>query len=1564
MSGGAPPRGAGGPPSPEPGRAAPSDVDPSGGTRSTPREGGPAPPGTARPRARSWRRRAGWSLAALVALLALGLVGLSQTSRGHALVLERVLDRLRASLAGELSVEGIRSGTLLRGATLTGVRLDAMGGRRFLEADSLVLRYSLLDLVTGGAGIGSATMFGLRLEISRYPGDDYLNVHRVLATREEPGDSSSSLPRIELGRVGIRGGVVEVLIPLPDGSGRARDGDAADAGEAGTGASAGPASGAPEAGPGMAGVAKAPDGSPLRRIAFTALDVDLEDAVLAPRPGVRFEAGLASLSMIASILEDPLVLHEAFGHFELGPAGLEVTDGAFRLPSTLLRGRVAFGPTGPETPWRFSASLDADGWGDLADLAWLDERVPPGRFRGGAEVSVGPSTELRLRGLRAELEASSVAADGRLRVGERTSFESLRLTLSPLSLARLHAWGGPELPLEGWLSGQVTLSGTTDDLRATGRLTLVPAGFGGEPTTAEFSGVLHAGADFGATDLDVRLDPLNYRLVEAFAPGSGVTGRGSGTLELDGRAAEGLVLVADFAHQLRAGVASRVLARGLLLRPPDGTWTADLRGELSPLSLGAFAHLVPDLAPRGDLQGPLRVTGPVDRLRITGDLMAAGGTLLVEATVNLLDPGSAYSLEADGRSLMLSSVTSRLPDPTEWTGRLALAGSGFSLDSLLATAELSALGSRVGALAVDTVTASLRAGEGVLVADTLFLAVAGVRARGSGQLGMSRRADGRARVAFETTSLVGLRPYFMGDSIIVRDSLNLLEEDFLRVQGIDPDTLPRAEDVRMAGALRGTAELRGAFDDFDLDLAFDVVGGAYGHNSVDSARVALAAAGLPATTGAWDVEVDARGVTWLDRSFDNVVMDATMTQRRGEGSVLLARRSGEEYAATGAFALDSLGGDVRLTEASARIDDLAWTLSRPAGIAWTETSLTVDSLEVDRVGSDPMRVLAGGTLAWGGASDFRLDVRGMHIEQLIRAVQLQGVDASGHLDLSVTVAGPAEDPLIAAAFEIEEPRYDSIRLTRVGGSLDYADRSADVRAEVWDQTRTALTAEGTVPLNLALTDVEERRLDEPMSLEVRADSLEASLAFAYLRSLADVAGTVSADFRVRGTSLQPEPSGTVELADAAWTIEALGVRHTGINGVLSLQPNRIVGVSLTGSAVGTSQVTGTLELEPLTNPSLDLSISFARFVAVQRSDIEGVISGEFTLRGSYRRPVAAGSLVADEATLFVDEFARNADVIDLRDPRLTTLGVDTTVFVSQPILGDLRNPFLDSLRVDIDLSVPRNTWIRSDEMDVEMGGELIVAYDRSAADLVLVGELQALRGSYLLYGRTFEVSEGTVSFIGTPGVNPRLDISAISRIRRQEVAPLEVVANVEGTLIHPVVTLTSDEPGLAQADLVSYLVFGVPSGQLVATGRAGLLEAGFGAGVTAFTETLANQVGTVLSQELGLGLDYVSYSFAGSAALSEGIGSGQLEAGRYLGDDVFVALILRNPSDASGAGESTTGASVLRGIRIEWALSDNYYGELFVEDRFLRSALAGQGSTAIDDGDKIVGFLVFREWGY
>ncbi len=1503
-------------------------------------EGGPdvSAPKPARRRRSLFRRLlngAGWTVVVAVALIVLFF---SQTARGQRIVLDEVLERARGYLAGELTVEGMSSSTLFFGLTLRGVRLDAEGGRRFLEADSVVLRYSPLSLAIGSPRLRASTFHGLDVEISRYTGEDESNVNRVAAASS---DSASGAPQtFGLGRIAVRGGVVRILTPA----------------EAGT----------PEE-----LTVPAPDGGVLRRMALEDVDLDLERTFVRSEGPVMVDADLASLSASVLVLEKPLVIHEAQGTLTFGDRGLRVEDAAIRLPGSYLEGRLGFGPERPDNPWILTADFRSDDWADLADIGWVDPRVPSGGFRGTASVRVEDGIHLGLTGVDVRSAGSSLNLDGGVSFTDAMSMRSLRVVASPLELSLLAPWLEEELPVAGTVRGNATFGGTVADLSATGRMTFSPEERPEAVVTADFSGTLHSGANPGGTALELRLDPFDYRALEVLWPNAGRLGTGRATLFLEGRADEGLLLVADVTHRSSPTVASRAVGRGVLRRGADRDWTVDARAELAPLSLPMLGRLWPEIDLPGEVSGPVRINGRLTNLQVSGDVTSPeAGRFVFDLTTDMTDPASGYVLEADAEGLDLAAFTSRVPTPSVLSGHATIEGTGLALDSLLVSSVVALRSARIGDLTVDSADAGVRIDGGLLTADSLHASIGGILVEGEGSLGLTRDAFGEARLSFVGETLAGLRPVFMGDSLLVADTLTILEQDALQARGVSLDTLPTLEDVRMEGRLRGSADVSGWVGDMNVDLLFDLIEAAYGHNSLDTARISLIATGLPETLGAWDVDLDSRGVVWGERAFEQVGFVGSMVQRAGEGQLEVRRRAGESYHLAGAFALDSVGGQVELAEAALEFSQTSWVLMRPSSLAWNETSVSVDSLEIRRTGSDPMTLVAAGTLTRGGDSDFRMMMEGLHVEQVLRLAQREDIDMIGHVDLDLDITGPAEEPVITARFAVEEPRYGPVRLTRVDGSLQYQDRAADVELSAWSGERRVLTGDGVVPVDLALAQVESRLVEREMDLTLRADALDAGLAFVYLSALEDVVGTVSAQMRIRGTPVSPRPSGTVTLTNAAWTVDAIGVRHTGVSGELLLQPNGTVGVKLaaagTGNgATGTSSISGLVQLDTLQNPRLDLAIDFDRFLSVDRRDMQGRVSGALTLTGRYRLPVARGDLTLDEATLFVEEFARNADVVDLRSPLLYAPGiaVDTTVFVSQPLIAGLNNPFFDNLRMDVDLVVPRNLWLRSPEMNVELGGELIVAYDRGEGDLVLVGELEALRGSYAVFGRTFDVDGGTASFLGQPGVNPTLDIQALTRVRRQEGGPLEVRATVGGTLVEPLVTLSTEEAGLSQADLVSYLVFGQSIGEAGASGVS-LTDAGisFAAGA------LVNQLGTALAQEIPLvnTLDYLAFSQSNRAQDYQSIGSNpgnvlggtQVELGKYLNDRVFVIFVL-----GGRQGDQGTGASLqLRGVRLELAVAENFFIEGFVEDRFLRSG-STLGSTDLD-GRPIIGAFLFREWGY
>lgn len=265
-------------------------------------------------------------------------------------------------------------------------------------------------------------------------------------------------------------------------------------------------------------------------------------------------------------------------------------------------------------------------------------------------------------------------------------------------------------------------------------------------------------------------------------------------------------------------------------------------------------------------------------------------------------------------------------------------------------------------------------------------------------------------------------------------------------------------------------------------------------------------------------------------------------------------------------------------------------------------------------------------------------------------------------------------------------------------------------------------------------------------------------------------------------------------------------------------------------------------------------------------------------------------------------------------------------------------------------------------MNVEMGGDLVINWNRNTGDLVLTGELNAIRGTYSLYGRQFQVQDGGVEFVGTPGLNPNLSIQAVTRLRTQQREPLNIMANVTGTLQEPQVTLSSDaQPAIAQSDLVSYLIFGQPSYAL-GSGQTQVFRRAIGAASSVALGALGSVV-----QETGIGLDYVSVSQEASfgdgtsslGAVGGAVSSTQVELGQYLTENIFVSAIFR---PLTGVGQTNDNRNPWRGVRAEWQMGDVWTLEGFFEDRFTRENVSF-GALG-EDFAEIYGLFLYREWGY
>ena len=1483
---------------------------------------------------------------------------LTRTSVGQAILLEAALRRVERELNGEILVSGIRSSGLHRGARLMGVRVNAPDGTPLLAADSLEAEYSMRGLLRGDILLAGVTLWRPIFTITRSVEGEPFNVSAFLAggdgraqARAEPHDAvpeeggegatapewggrESTRPegvRLVLEDLAIHEGSLDVRYPLPDARG-----------------------------PGSRIVTvPLPDGQgTMRSLAFRGIDTRVERVSIVDPEVEGLRVDVSGLAMEGEVFRDPVRVEDFVGRIHWLGDRIEVLAERLTLPGTEASGLATVDlleGSGPELTLDLVATRL-----DLADLRWLQPTLPDVQGSGAVGVTLGPGgLQVRSSGVRFDVDGGAVVVEGVLNQprASEASLADVSVAMSGLPVPSMAAHLSWMPPLGGTIDGSLVLSGTLEALSVRGGLALSEPAIG--PSRGDLEGVLHLRGPVGATDLRVRFTPIDLSLANRLAEWRWLDGAMHLSLRADGRMDRGVEVMVDATYVDPVSEESHISIEGTFTQGQDDVFVS-LDGLMEPLSLAGLVRKESPLSRLGVARGTVHVEGPLSLMTVKTTLATGVGQLALESRFDARSPFRSYRLVGSARDFDALEVLPTLPEGTVLSGSLDLRGEGSDLSTGTLAGDVQLTASRFARLQVDTADLRVRIADGVLTVDTLQTMIGGVEIRGAGRLAMTGAGSAeQLHVQIESDNIEGLRPLVLGPDVTARDTLSALELSILTLEGIDPDTLPILAQVLVSGAVDGRLTLAGSVEELDVSGQARVRDGQFGGSRIGEAELSFSAPNLLSPRPDVRAQIDAIDVRVVERVFDSVSVRLEYQRPRGSADLFLVTPE-EDYRARMALEQEDERRTLHLDELVLRFPGERWNLGGPATLSWDPGGLTVRDLRVIRPGVGGMRVRAQGRLPFRGQADFELSVDRLDVARIADAVQMSE-RLEGMVDVELRVTGSAEDPSISGMFSAADFRFREYEFDRLIGTWDHENRTAIGGIELWRDSVQVLTVNGKLPLDLAFQGVQDRVPDEPIDLVVVSQQLPLSLVVAPFESYRDASGTLSGRVELGGTPESVAPKGRLTVADGAVFLPNVGVRHQDLNGTLNWFPDGRIEVDGSVRASGTGRVQGTVTLTPVSDPRLDLEVSLDGFQGIDREDVTGRLSGDIRVQGSYRRPVVSGNLLLDEGTLFVEEFQRAAQVVDLSDPSFYEV-VDTEVMDLRPLLAG-QNPFFRNIRMEnMTLAVQRNSWIRSDRMDVELDGELQVLYDRLTQDLAMLGTLEAVRGSYEAFGRRFQVDGGTLRFLGTPGINPDLNIQASNRIRSAAGDRFTISATVTGSLVSPRIGLTSDQVGLSEDDLLSYLYFGRPtyaltSGQAQTFGAAGAL---LGSGVTLGLRTFGNRLGSVVAEEL-FGMDYLSITqedlwALGDEGLRGTLGTTVVETGFYLADDFFVTLLLR-PLSRQDTG------SRFAGIRFEWAAPNAYTIESFFEDRFSQGRVFGFGELGIRP-KKDLGLSIFREWGY
>jgi translocation and assembly module TamB len=777
---------------------------------------------------------------------------------------------------------------------------------------------------------------------------------------------------------------------------------------------------------------------------------------------------------------------------------------------------------------------------------------------------------------------------------------------------------------------------------------------------------------------------------------------------------------------------------------------------------------------------------------------------------------------------------------------LTCTGSGrsFDPDSLKMSARLDAAASEIGIASIDSLIAHVRVGERTVHIDSLFWRGPTADVHASGE------------VSFELESNLRFKGT-LGDLELIR---RLVEADSLRAGG------------EFSGTMNGPADSLVAQADFALhDVVWNTAGmkllkGRMDFRSViNGGAVTADASGLmlgdvPLDTATATLQYDPDGMNFQTKFF------------RGKNT------SGEidgRYAFGDTARLD-VSSPNRLDIVRADIFLVGQKWQKSDAPMWIEIGDEVYQLHNVVLQSGEQRMWAEGRLDYLGEEDLQIGMENLNIANVAGFIG-RGGELEGIVNASAKFFGSASAPLLQGKFEIRDGRLSEFRFPSAQGSLGYADNRFFWDVELRQNETLSLIGEGFLPMNLALDNHDDVFIrDLPMRLQFNTNGLELSFLRTIFPKLKNLHGLLAFNISAENTLSELQPTGYVYILGAGFEAPTVGIKYRDVQlsaiidtSFVELQNFKIV------SDDGTLAADGRLDFANGTVGNVVASIRADNFLVVHNRDMDMRINADVRVGGTLEQAGFAGDLTVARSRFFLPAL-QPKNVMQVDEPEKKKTSGDSAL-----VQNDLMDKFLKNSYGELRVLIPRNTWLRGPEMNVEIEGELDLLIHES--ELLLFGPIKVVRGTYeFASGSKFTIDEGSLVFQGNKDNIPEINFDA-SRVFRHALTKQKHVLRLKitGRSDAPEIAFLLDDEAIEQTDAFAYLLAGVSFEELTQGQKSALSGQITASGL--LTGLVSKQISNALAKNLNL--DVIEFQSGEDLELSKS----RVLVGKYITNDLFLS---------------------------------------------------------------------------
>ncbi len=318
-------------------------------------------------------------------------------------------------------------------------------------------------------------------------------------------------------------------------------------------------------------------------------------------------------------------------------------------------------------------------------------------------------------------------------------------------------------------------------------------------------------------------------------------------------------------------------------------------------------------------------------------------------------------------------------------------------------------------------------------------------------------------------------------------------------------------------------------------------------------------------------------------------------------------------------------------------------------------------------------------------------------------------------------------------------------------------------------------------------------------------------------NISNLGGVVDAKANVSGLLQKPAINLEAVLRNGQFSLPIYGMTMKQIN--VTAQGGLDTPLTWRGTfnvGAGSGELSGALKWQQK-QTEINLRVTGTNLALVKTKEYDIVASPSINLSNETGAWQLQGSVQVPKATLLLQN---RSGVVSLPSE---------VVFVDQPRPEEAK--LFDQIGMQLEIQLGDAIYLSDKHLQANLAGK-ITLHRIPGGILTAVGELHTLKGEYSAYGKQLQIQNGRLVYAGNPISNPGLDIRATKQLQTVGFSggsqfygneslksaytgtnTITVGVAVSGTLNQPRATLFSDA-GLNQADILSYLMFGYPSGNI------------------------------------------------------------------------------------------------------------------------------------------------------